>query len=49
VHGIQRGLLESPVKVSARGGELQIAWAGVGEPVIMTGPAKTVFEGEIEI
>jgi diaminopimelate epimerase len=49
VHGIQRGLLESPVKVSARGGELQIAWAGVGEPVMMTGPAKTVFEGEIEI
>ncbi len=49
VHGIQRGMLESPVTVTARGGELQIAWAGVGEPVIMTGPALTVFEGEISI
>jgi diaminopimelate epimerase len=49
VHGIQRGLLESPVKVSTHGGDLQIAWAGVGEPVMMTGPAVTVFEGEIEI
>jgi diaminopimelate epimerase len=49
VHGIQRGVLESPVKVSARGGELQIAWAGIGEPVMMTGPAVTVFDGEIEI
>lgn len=49
VHGIQRGLLESPVKVSVRGGELQIAWAGIGQPVMMTGPAVTVFEGEIVI
>jgi diaminopimelate epimerase len=49
VHGIQRGLLESPVKVSVRGGELHIAWAGVGKPVMMTGPAETVFEGEIDI
>jgi len=49
VHGIERGMLESPVTVSARGGDLQIAWAGDGEPVVMTGPALTVFEGEISI
>lgn len=49
VHGIRRGVLESPVKVSTHGGDLQIVWAGIGEPVIMTGPAKTAFEGEIDI
>jgi diaminopimelate epimerase len=49
VAGIRRGLLDSPVKVTARGGELSIAWAGEGEPVWLTGPAVTVFEGEIEL
>jgi diaminopimelate epimerase len=49
VAGIRRGLLDSPVRVSARGGELSIAWAGEGEPVYLSGPAVTVFEGEIEI
>ena len=47
--GIARGLLDSPVSVAMRGGELTIAWAGPGQPVRMTGPAVTVFEGEIEI
>ena len=53
VSGIRRGLLDSPVKVHTRGGDLQIAWAGivdgVTQSVIMTGPAVTVFEGETEI
>jgi diaminopimelate epimerase len=49
VAGIRRGLLDSPVRVSARGGELSIAWAGEGQPVCLSGPAVTVFEGEIEI
>lgn len=49
VAGIRRGLLDSPVKVSTRGGELSIAWAGPGTPVMLTGPAVSVFEGEIEI
>lgn len=53
VSGIRRGMLDSPVKVHTRGGDLQIAWGGilndVAQPVIMTGPAITVFEGEIEI
>jgi diaminopimelate epimerase len=49
VAGIRRGLLDSPVKVVARGGELSIAWAGVGTPVLLTGPAVTVFDGEIDI
>ncbi|MDO9421764.1 MAG: diaminopimelate epimerase [Herminiimonas sp.] len=49
VSGIRRGLLTSPVKVQTRGGELSIAWAGSSSPVLLTGPAVTVFEGEIEL
>ncbi|MGX9715862.1 diaminopimelate epimerase [Janthinobacterium lividum] len=49
VAGILRGLLDSPVRISARGGELSIAWQGPGHPVLMTGPAVTVFEGTIEL
>ena len=49
VAGIRRGLLDSPVRVATRGGELSIEWQGVGRPVLMTGPAITVFEGEIDI
>ena len=53
VSGIRRGLLDSPVQVHTRGGDLQITWGGlideVAQPVIMTGPAITVFEGETTI
>ena len=49
VSGIVRGLLDSPVSVQTRGGELSIAWPGGAASVVMTGPAVTVFEGEIEI
>ncbi|WP_372830704.1 diaminopimelate epimerase [Pontibacterium sp.] len=47
VAGIQRGLLDSTVKAQLTGGELDISWAGGDAPVIMTGPATTVFEGQI--
>ena len=49
VAGIARGLLDSPVRVTTRGGDLTIAWGGLGLPVLMTGPAVTVFHGEIEL
>ena len=49
VAGITRGLLDSPVKVQTRGGVLEISWAGEVQPVFMTGPAQSVFEGEIEV
>lgn len=49
VSGMQRGLLDSPVTVQTHGGELQIAWQGEGQPVMMTGPAVVVFDGEMEI
>ena len=49
VAGIQLGKLQSPVKVSARGGELHIAWQGNNAPVMMTGPAITVFTGAVTL
>ena len=49
VAGIRRGLLDTPVQVHMRGGDLLIAWAGDEAPVHMTGPAVTVFVGEIEL
>ena len=49
VVGIRRGLLDSRVRVSTRGGDLTIRWEGGDNPVWMAGPAVTVFEGEIEI
>jgi len=47
VAGIRRGLLDSPVTVHTHGGDLSIAWSGA--QVRMSGPAITVFEGEIEL
>jgi len=49
VAGIQRGLLDATVQVETRGGALRIAWDGDDRPVFMTGPAETVFEGEIDL
>ncbi|MDR3212847.1 MAG: diaminopimelate epimerase [Azoarcus sp.] len=46
---ILRGLAVSPVRVDTRGGRLDIAWDGPGAPVLMTGPAVTVFEGEVDL
>jgi diaminopimelate epimerase len=47
--GIRLGLLDARVDVETRGGRLTIEWAGEGAPMLMTGPAETVFEGEIEL
>ena len=47
--GIRRGLLDASVRVATRGGDLTIRWEGADNPVWMTGPAVTVFEGEIEL
>ena len=49
VAGRLRGLLDENVAVRLRGGTLQITWRGEGEPVMMTGPAVSVFEGEIDL
>ena len=47
--GIRAGWLDARVDVTTRGGLLTIEWAGEGTSVRMTGPAETVFEGEIEL
>jgi diaminopimelate epimerase len=49
VAGIRRGLLDNPVNVATRGGTLTISWDGDGAAVLMTGPAITVFTGEINL
>jgi diaminopimelate epimerase len=49
VAGIRLGRLDAKVDVETRGGVLTVEWVGGMAPVLMTGPAVTVFEGEIEV
>jgi len=53
VAGIQMGRLQSPVEIITLGGVLRIEWHGAAgdstAPVYLTGPAQTVFAGEIEL
>lgn len=49
VTGIRRGQLDTPVRVETLGGTLSIAWNGGTSPVMLSGPAVTVFEGEITL
>lgn len=49
VSGIRRGVLQSPVMVTMHGGTLTILWEGNDKAVRMTGPAETVFEGDITL
>ncbi len=49
VAGNLRGMLDTRVTVSTRGGDLSILWEGEGKPALMTGPAATVFEGELAL
>ena len=47
--GIHNSLLDSPAEVALKGGKLTIRWAGNGNPLFMTGPAQTVYEGKITL
>lgn len=49
VAGIRQGWLASPVQITLPGGSLTIEWAGAGQPVLMTGPAVRVFEGQVRL
>ncbi len=49
VAGIRLGLLDAAVTVHTHGGDLHITWAGGDSSVLMTGPAVTVFKGEIDL
>lgn len=49
VAGIRQGWLKSPVSIELPGGLLNIEWDGVGQSVLMTGPATRVYEGQIRV
>jgi len=49
IAGRLRGDLDEDVEVELPGGRLEINWRGEGEPVWMTGPAVTVYEGRTEL
>ena len=49
VVGIEQGHLDDPVRVDLPGGTLVVSWQGRGRPVVMTGPAVSVFEGVIDL
>ena len=49
VSGIRSGDLERSVTVNLRGGSLRIDWLDDDQSVILSGPAKTVFHGQIRI
>ena len=49
VIGHLQGHLADEVQVDLPGGNLQISWQGEASPVMMTGPATTVFEGKITV
>jgi diaminopimelate epimerase len=49
VAGIRLGLLDAQVDVQTHGGVLTVAWAGAASPVMLTGPATTVFQGSLTL
>ncbi|QXH51377.1 diaminopimelate epimerase [Pseudomonas fakonensis] len=49
VAAIAQGWMDSPVSIDLPGGRLSIEWGGPGKPVLMTGPAVRVFEGQVRL
>ena len=49
VAGILRSLLAETVTVALKGGKLSISWGGTDTPVLMTGPATTVYQGQLDL
>jgi diaminopimelate epimerase len=49
VAAIAQGWMDSPLTLDLTGGRLLIEWAGEGHPVIMTGPAVRVYEGQVRL
>ncbi|MFD2179184.1 diaminopimelate epimerase [Veronia pacifica] len=47
--GIVQGLLDDNVEVTLPGGKLYIQWRGPGHPLMMTGPASHVYDGQITV
>ncbi|TDF83411.1 diaminopimelate epimerase [Pseudomonas sp. H9] len=49
VAAISQGWMDSPLLIDLPGGRLSIEWEGPGKPVLMTGPAVRVFEGQVRL
>ena len=49
VAAISQGWMDSPLLIDLPGGRLSIEWAGPGQPVLMTGPAVRVYEGQVRL
>ena len=49
VAAIRQGWMDSPLQLELPGGSLSIEWAGPGQPVMMTGPAMRVYEGQVRL
>ena len=49
VAAISQGWMDSPLQIELPGGKLSIEWAGPGQPVMMTGPAVRVYEGQVRL
>jgi diaminopimelate epimerase len=49
VAAISQGWMDSPLLIDLPGGRLSIEWAGPGQPVVMTGPAVRVYEGQVRL
>lgn len=49
VAAIKQGLVDKTIEIKLLGGKLTIQWQGEGQPILMTGPAETVFHGKIKL
>lgn len=49
VAAIKQGLVDKTIEIKLLGGKLTIEWQGEGQPILMTGPAETVFHGKIKL
>ena len=49
VAAISQGWMDSPLQLELPGGRLFLEWAGPGHPVMMTGPAVRVYEGQVRL
>ena len=47
--GVHNSLLDHAVQVELKGGNLMIRWPGDNKPLLMTGPAQTVYKGNITL
>jgi diaminopimelate epimerase len=47
--GRRAGLLDAEVEVEVAGGSLRVQWEGPGQPVWLTGPAETSYEGQVSL